>query len=228
MMNNLFRIIENIISDSSFNALKLSKFSGGLVGFDGRLMNNLSTLESLHFIATHRDDFDPVIKYKIPNKYSLQYNRILRQGDFNKVIDFLELYAVKVREFDSEAFMSAILMDYFGQYDLSQKILDDIYAKDLRGVFYPYVLERIKNTSYKKKMIENASKPRNKHYCEAIKIAKNTWRKYPAASKNGMCRKLYEYFNGEVSVDSLERWIKSAKLKPKVKSKATSFSLVTG
>lgn len=33
--------------------------------------------------------------------------------------------------------------------------------------------------------------------------------KYPAASKNEMLSKLYQYFNGSVSKDSIKRWIKN-------------------
>lgn len=71
-----------------------------------------------------------------------------------------------------------------------------------------------------------AKKPRNPHYAEAMRIAKATWEKYPGASKGQLCRSLNEYFNGKVSIDTLDSWIKKEKIQPPKPEKNTSFMLV--
>ena len=71
-----------------------------------------------------------------------------------------------------------------------------------------------------------AKKPRNKHYDEVIRIAKATWEKYPAASKGQMCENLSKHFNGGVSADRIDVWIRNAGIQPPKPKKHTSFALV--
>lgn len=71
-----------------------------------------------------------------------------------------------------------------------------------------------------------AKKPRNPHYAEAMRIAKATWEKYPGASKGQLCRSLNTYFNGKVSIDTLDSWIKKEKIQPPKPERNTSFTLI--
>lgn len=73
----------------------------------------------------------------------------------------------------------------------------------------------------------NASGAKNANYNESIAIMQATWGKYPNASKNGMVEKVYSHFNGTVSRQTLERWIKQNKFGPqKIIRPSPSFSLV--
>jgi len=144
----------------------------------------------------------------------------------DRLVVFSQRHGQMCSELDARTLDAAILLYFQSQFDVAQTIADRVYANRLRVNIYPKMLRAIQDNAYKEKLKETAKRPRNKHYCDAIKIAKATWAKYPAASKNGMCQKLHEHFKGQVSSDTLDRWIKAAKIKPRVKSKATSFSLV--
>ncbi|EAO7484802.1 hypothetical protein O0466_000432 [Salmonella enterica] len=90
--------------------------------------------------------------------------------------------------------------------------------------------EKIKNIETVIKLSRQkaiAKKPRNPHYNEALRIAKATWERYPCAAKGPLCRNLRKHFNGKVSVDRLDVWIKEAELQPPRPERYTSFVLVT-
>ncbi|HBM0000678.1 TPA: hypothetical protein LT059_005302 [Salmonella enterica subsp. enterica serovar Kodjovi] len=153
-----------------------------------------------------------------------EYHNLLLNGDMEGCLEIYFKHGKPISKEESRNLHAATILNLQGHHDLAQGIISKIKADNLRSKLLPELIEKIQKNAHSDKQSEVAKKPRNKHHDEAIRIAKRTWNKYPHASKKGMCRKLYEYFHAQVSVDTLGRWI--AKIKPRVKSKDTSFSLV--
>lgn len=127
---------------------------------------------------------------------------------------------------NNDLIFSASIMHLLGFDEEVNSLLEVAFCHEkfiLGQIHFVYnsskVFERLKQK-------KNSSKPRNPNYALAIKIIKDTWAKYPEASKNEMCSKLHLYFNGTVSKDTLKRWIKKSKLQPPKPLKYSSFSLV--
>lgn len=130
-------------------------------------------------------------------------------------------------EITDDMLVSAALLHGYGHKEQAKKMLkhalyilwqhktEDTRLKKLEEVF----------KSSRQKTI--AKKPRNKHYDEVMRIAKDTWEKYPAASKGQMCENLSKHFNGGVSADRIDIWIKNSGIQPPKPQKYTSFALVT-
>ncbi|MDW2742759.1 hypothetical protein [Atlantibacter subterraneus] len=212
-MINLAQKIEDAIHQVSTGAMIISSIKGNLdVVFKALTVN--------------KNDYEQLVMYEIPDEHSHGFNVLASKEDLTALELFAEKYGVKSSESDVQAIGAAILLYFQSQFEMAQTIADMVYADRLRARIYPRILRDTRENAYREKLKETAKRPRNKHYYDAIKIAKATWAKYPAASKNGMCQKLHEHFKGQVSSDTLDRWIKAAKIKPRVKSKATSFSLV--
>lgn len=212
-MINLAQKIEDAIHQVSKGAVNLSSMKGN---FD----------VAIKALTVDKDDYEQPVTYEISDEHSHEFNVLASKGDLTALTLFVEKYGVKCSESDSQAMGAYILLYLQSQFEMAQTIADRLYADRLRARIYPRVLRSLRENAYREKLKETAKKPRNKHYSEAIRIAKVTWDKHPTASKNGMCQKLHEHFKGQVSTDTLERWIKSAKIKPRLKSKTTSFSLV--
>lgn len=125
-----------------------------------------------------------------------------------------------------EIVLSACVMHFLGFDDVSTSILKAAFFNEemkfgqLKFVYYGNSVI----TNYKQSKI--SSKPRNPHYAEALRIATLTWKKYPGASKKAMCENLKKHFDGEVSIDSLNSWIKKQKIQPPKPERHTSFCLV--
>ncbi|AYY74538.1 MULTISPECIES: hypothetical protein [Citrobacter] len=129
-------------------------------------------------------------------------------------------------EESNDLVLSACIMHFMGLDSVADNLLKIAFYNEnmkLGQLHFVYhsgkVVERLKQR-------KNSSQPRNPNYAKAIRILKDTWEKYPAASKNEMLSKLHQYFNGSVSKDSIKRWIKKSKLQPPKPDKYTAFSLV--
>lgn len=212
-MINLTQKIEEALHQVSVGSMNLSSFHGDL-----NAVVNAMTI--------NKKDYEESILYEIPDEHSYAFNTLSLRGEISELVLFTEKYGIKCSHADSLAMNAAILLYSQSQFEMAQTVADRVYANRLRMRIYPNVLRDLQERAYREKLKGNAKKPRNKHYSEAIRIAKATWDQYPTASKNGMCQKLHGHFKGQVSSDTLDRWIKAAKIKPPMKSKATSFSLV--
>ncbi|WP_025121324.1 MULTISPECIES: hypothetical protein [unclassified Serratia (in: enterobacteria)] len=125
-----------------------------------------------------------------------------------------------------ELVLSSCIMHFLGFDDIARSILKTTFFNEqmllgqLKFIYYGNSVI----TNYKQSKI--SSKPRNPHYAEALRIATLTWEKYPGASKKAMCENLQKHFNGRVSIDSLDAWIKKQKIQPPKPKTYTGFSLV--
>lgn len=70
----------------------------------------------------------------------------------------------------------------------------------------------------------------NKHYDEALCIARNTWNKYPNASVAGLSEEIYSHlrskWNDAPVSDTVKTWLKESGLNPDVKPKNRNFKLL--
>lgn len=130
-------------------------------------------------------------------------------------------------EATDDLFVSAMMLQLHGYKEQARKTIKHGLYLLLQHHMAPSKLEKIENVIKSTKQQAIAKKPRNKHYSEAMRIAAATWERYPAASKGQLCKNLQNHFNGEVSVDRLEIWIKDAGIQPVKPAKHTSFVLVT-
>lgn len=77
----------------------------------------------------------------------------------------------------------------------------------------------------------NAKKGKtNRHHAEAIKIASNTWGKYPNASLAGLSEDITSYLRISWTdvpvVGTIEKWLKESGLNPDVKPKNRNYKLI--
>lgn len=126
----------------------------------------------------------------------------------------------------NDLFISASLLQAHGHTEQARKTLKHAHYLLFQHTTEPERLGNIEDILKSSRQQSIAKKPRNKNYDEAMRIAKATWNKYPAASKGQMCKNISKHFNGGVSVDRLDAWIKEAGIQPPRPKKHTSFALV--
>ncbi len=86
--------------------------------------------------------------------------------------------------------------------------------------------KRLVNRAVSDHQREKARKQRNPYYNEVMLVIKLTWRKYPKASKTGLLNRLSSYYDGKVSRNTLNKWIKESGAQPPKPDKYSSFVLV--
>ncbi|HGP2813736.1 TPA: hypothetical protein ACLGW6_001871 [Salmonella enterica] len=212
-MNNLYNDFEKMIANRSSNSME---YGGTCSAFE-------SKYELIAALSGDCIDYE-IVGFRVPREHGKECERLFYEGDLDVWHEFCATHGKPIKKERLDILKAATLLELQGHHDLAQIIVDKIKADNLRSKLLPELIEKIQKNAHSNKQSEVAKKPRNKHHDEAIRIAKRTWNKYPHASKKGMCRKLYEYFHGQVSIDTLGRWV--AKIKPRVKSKDTYFSLV--
>lgn len=142
-----------------------------------------------------------------------------------------ELCADDVSE-DLEALLkTVVLMELVGLSDTARKLKKYIHKINLIKEVEAGIFDSLVNEEAKKIISEtnrkNASGARHPTNNECVEIMQATWAKHPNASKNRMVELLFNHFNGDVSRETLKRWIKLNGLGPKEKVKsALIFQLV--
>ncbi|ECG2981501.1 hypothetical protein EWG90_05970 [Salmonella enterica subsp. enterica serovar Derby] len=115
----------------------------------------------------------------------------------------------------------------------------DMLARKLRAqcgeAFAKMIMAQKINESYVKKIIsEDRSKARkgktNRHYDSALRIAMDTWDKYPNASLAGMTEEIHSHlrskWNDTPTAETIKSWLKKSNLYPDAKPKNRDFKLV--
>ncbi|MBA0208184.1 hypothetical protein [Pectobacterium brasiliense] len=102
-------------------------------------------------------------------------------------------------------------------------------------MFVETLMGSLRQIEHAKKVIsEDRSKARrgktNRHYVTALKIAADTWARYPHASLAGLSEDIYSYLRKswkDVPVaGTVEKWLKESGLNPDVKPKNRNFELI--
>lgn len=212
-MKSYLQILESIVQQRSKGAVMMGSGGGDL----GQCFKAMTTL---------KDYYEPPVLCKIPEQYSAEFRRIAALDDPELSIAFVEKYGVKLPDEDVKIWCAGMMLNYQGQTEMAQAMYDAVYASELRRNLYAHIEPKLKEKYGRAKLQENAQRPRNPHHDLALKIAKETWKKYPGASLGQMCEKIRGYFNNEISIDTLKRGIKKAKIRPKSLKERKSFTLV--
>lgn len=122
---------------------------------------------------------------------------------------------------------TVVLMELVGLFNTAKKLKKYIHKISLIKEIELEAFDFLSNEEARKIISEtnrkNASGARNPKNNECIAIMQATWAKYPNASKNRMVELIFSHFNGDVSRETLKRWIKSNGLGPKEKVKSALF-----
>lgn len=225
-MINLTQQIEMAINKDSINAIDLDALCGAFISRDNTIVEPATLKDFFSIYTIDKNDYEEGVLYVIPDKHFNEYNYYRSLGKIVEMTKFALAHGVPCGKEASIMFSSAILLSAQGFNNMAQSLMDQVHAAELRKKYYPVAFESIKEKAYRKKMSENAAKPRNKHYEEAIRILKRTWDKYPGASKKSLFKAVKNHLNGGVSEDSLRAWAKAEGMSPDPFIKKTSFTLV--
>lgn len=213
-MKNYLQVLEGIIQSESVGAVVLSSGGGDLE-------------HSIEAMTTLKDAYEPPVLCEIPGKYHAEFKRISDLNDPDLAIAFAEKYGVRLPDEDVKIWCAGMMLHHQGHHEMAQAMYDSVYASNLRRKMHAEFEPKLKEKYGRVKLQENAKKTRNPHHDQAINIARATWGKYPGASFTQMVQNLRTFFNGEVSTDSLKRWIKKAGIRPQpLKERGKSFTLV--
>lgn len=225
-MNKLAQQMEILIRNSSCNSFDITSGGSAFISNDSSSFEMANLNEIANVFTIHKDDYEDGVLYKIPDDFLEEFNKYLESENVLKMAEIVENHGVPFSKEVSKLFGSAVLLLSQGCTDMAQTIFDQVYAAGLRKKFYPVAFESIRENAYRKKMIENACKPRNKNYEVAVRILKRTWAKHPGAPKKSLFKAVKNHLNGGVSEDSLRAWAKAEGISPDPLIKKTSFTLV--
>lgn len=175
-----------------------------------------------------------------------------KQGRMNAIP--LENYEEIINEamalqssFKTKDDINAILYGHYGENTATivkaAMIADLIGCLDLRNdllVLFGSMIDNAHNSKaislYEKKKVirEDRSKAgkgnTSRHKETALKIAKDTWEKYPNASQNGMAEELFSYFRGKwkdnPGTKAITGWLAASGMNPDCKPKSRKFDLI--
>lgn len=216
-MSDYLQRFDSVINNVSKGLLTLSNSVGD------------SLADMVKAMTTDKDLYEDAVVYEFAgrnSKYGKLHLKLIKNGNRDKANEIARMYAKKLSPTETKNFTAAMLLEHQGFNAMAQNICDGIYANRLRGELNSRMEQMILSEAFKEKQKNIAQRPRNPHHDDALRIAKATWEKYPGASKERLCKKLRDHFNGRVSVDSLNSWIKKANIQPPKPRVYTSFSLV--
>ncbi|VEI21325.1 Uncharacterised protein [Serratia plymuthica] len=212
-MNNYLQRIESIIQKESKYAVNIQTGEGELA-------------EAIRAMTVNKECYTGPVLYVLPDEYAKRFKRLYAEKDHDALAALLDKHGEKLSEEEAQRWEAAMLLQHYGHIDSAQEIYDSVWASNVRKKIHNQIEPQFKEIFSREKFRENAQKMRNRHYDRAIEIAQNTWGVHPGASLGQMCSKLRSYFNDEVSIDSLKRWIKRSGIRPKSVKERKSFTLV--
>lgn len=205
--------------------------------FDERLSDNIVKLNP-KFADKLKEDFN-----KGPKKDNLRYCKIpmdnykdlieearRRENYFNSGNLSMQIYDAFLGEDISMLMRSAVIMDVIGCMQLS-KYLNELSSKMMLNT----VLANVSMAQAKKEIIRqdrsNAKKGKtNRHHDSALRIAMDTWDKYPNASLAGVTEEIHAHlrskWNDTPTAETIKSWLKKSNLYPDAKPKNRDFKLV--
>ncbi|ECG6087327.1 hypothetical protein E1818_04430 [Salmonella enterica subsp. enterica serovar Blukwa] len=217
-MSHIFQNIDNSFKSFAAGAIDVTEWNC-----------NGTKQDIVNVFTKYRDDYHPFVAWELSGEHAQDYCDLIESGDAEGACKIGKKYGKKLPADDSEKMGMMFFLQALGMEHLAQKAADDFYYGCIKREFYESHGELLHDLVRHEGNKIIASKPRNKNYPKAISIAEATWAEYPETSLGGMCRKLYGYFNGSVSIDSLDRWIKKAGINPannKKKNNCPPFKLI--
>ncbi len=213
-MSHYLKRIDSIIRNGSKGALDISNISRG------------DLREIARILTVDKDDYEYGQVFSLDDEYADIHNKIKDKWGELAAFQFAEKYGVRLRPELEKKFICALFLESQGCKDMARTLLDDVYADSFREIMYPEIESFISSKAFNERQRNNAKKPRNPHYAEAVRIAVLTWKRYPGASKGALCNNLHKHFSGRVSIDRLSTWIKEQGIQPPKPKVYTSFTLV--
>ncbi|MFJ5408108.1 hypothetical protein [Pectobacterium punjabense] len=210
-----FNTIESIIKEAAKDSFDLTTWRG----------SNPDDIYKALTVDRHLYH-EPVVYSIDSDELKCIFERIYKCRGMDAAMKFVREYGRKEDKDVAERFNAMLMLQYKGFIEPARIIADGVMEDYLRQKYYPRFFNKIERDAYRKKLQENAKKPRNPHHDEAIQIASLTWEKFPGASKGAMCKKLHKHFKSRVSVDTLDIWIRKAGIQPPRPEKNTGFFLV--
>ncbi|EDF8222692.1 TPA: hypothetical protein I8627_000244 [Citrobacter freundii] len=150
-------------------------------------------------------------------------NLILESGDVAQALDYKESGL-------SDMLKAAAILEVMGFERLSAQM-----RKRYGELFVETLMSGVREEAYAKKIIsEDRSKAKkgktNKHHTEALRIAKDTWEKYPNASLAGLSEEIYAHLHKQWNdlpvAGTIKTWLQDSGMNPDVKPKNRNFKLV--
>lgn len=119
-----------------------------------------------------------------------------------------------------------IMLMAYGYHDYASRVLQSTIAAlsldDSLSIHTEYYIRNAKSIARKGKT--------NRHHNNALKIAMNTWDKYPNASLAGVTEEIHAYlrskWNDTPAAETIKSWLKKSNLYPDAKPKNRDFKLV--
>lgn len=129
-------------------------------------------------------------------------------------------------EEEKSMYTASMIFWLLGMDAMADKMSSAVIKSIVMRVNTGEYVKKITSIATKAHLKKIASKPRNKHHDEAVRIMRNTWEAYPHVSCNKMKQAIINHFKGKVGNDALGEWIKTYSLKPDRKPENKPFCLV--
>lgn len=215
-MNHVFQKIDNSLSVALKGFMNVSEIEWGKERQD-----------FINACTVNKDLYEDMYVYEFTDAHHFnEFTRLLSHVSDEVAKEYAAKHGKILSREVSKKFELMLMLSAIGNLEYSQMVADEVYTCIMKHDLSEFIDGFAKKVYLREKAKEIARKPRNKYHEQAIKIAKATWQAFPGASMGKLCEKLRNHFNGGVSLDTLERWIKAAKIRPPKPEKYTSFSLV--
>ncbi|EMD4710517.1 hypothetical protein VQ335_000078 [Salmonella enterica] len=137
----------------------------------------------------------------------------------------LEKCTIKNKMYVSCVFVYFMLVSHGYSEYASDVLMATMMALSVGGLMEKHTEIYIKN----EKIAARKGKV-NRHHGSALKIAMNTWVKYPNASLAGMTEEIHAYlrskWNDTPTAETIKSWLKKSNLYPDAKPKNRDFKLI--
>lgn len=156
-------------------------------------------------------------------KIVVSSNIIIDSEEMSNVLDYKDSGL-------SDILKSAAILEVMGFERLAVQM-----RRRYAELFIETLMSGVREEAYTKKIIsEDRSKAKkgktNKHHTEALRIAKDTWDKYPNASLAGLTEEIYAHlhrkWNDLPVAGTIKTWLQDSGMNPDVKPKNRNFKLV--
>lgn len=217
--------LEDVIDDYTCDLATKSLLSeGGWVNFESKMNSAINLKRGDVFGSEATNTHSKMSADEIIKECIRLDNKMSQDSSLN---DFTQ--AIHGEEIDT-LIKASIILNVIGCTSMRDK-LKSVFLSMISQKFYSKAI-----SSYNKKIIISEDRRKagkgnaSPHKGVALKIAKDTWDKYPNASQEGMTDELFMYFrtkwNDNPASGAIRGWLSDSKLNPDVKPKNRKFKLI--
>lgn len=203
-LNNLVTIIRDKLAESFIKKTVCELF--------GVTPSKMSLNERLSFASDIENE-----------RIIVSSNMIIDSEEMSKALDYKDSGL-------SDLLKSAAILEVLGFERLAVQM-----RRRYAELFIETLMSGVREEAYAKKIIsEDRSKAKkgktNKHHTEALRIAEDTWAKYPNASLAGLTEEIYAHlhrkWNDLPVAGTIKKWLQDSGMNPYFKPKNRKFKLV--